>query len=276
VSTTTTRTARSSVGAADRAPEEGSDAQHADCGVTGRTASEAAMPARAARDNLAGARRHGAPVPARESERRRDASSPAGARRHGQRVVGMAPADALGYASIERGAMVSELVLRDGTSAVIWPLLPTDAETLRDLFRRLSLESRRRRFLAAPSELDDTMMSRLVDSVDGVQHVALLLIVLPPDDEERVVGVARLLQYPADPQTADIAFAVADDWQGRGVGAALLSELMRRRPSRVERLCTVVQADNRASLALLAQAGRLSSSVAELGVVEVTVDLAAA
>ena len=35
-----------------------------------------------------------------------------------------------------------EFVLRDGTPAMIWPLLPTDAETLRDVFRRLSPGSR--------------------------------------------------------------------------------------------------------------------------------------
>jgi hypothetical protein len=40
-----------------------------------------------------------------------------------------------------------EFFLHDGTPAMIWPLLPTDAETLRDLFRRLSPESRQHRFL---------------------------------------------------------------------------------------------------------------------------------
>ena len=41
-----------------------------------------------------------------------------------------------------------EFVLQDGTPAMIWPLLPTDAETLREGFRRLSPDSRQRRFLA--------------------------------------------------------------------------------------------------------------------------------
>ena len=40
-----------------------------------------------------------------------------------------------------------EFVLPDGTPAMIWPLLPTDAETLRDVFRRLSPGSRQHRFL---------------------------------------------------------------------------------------------------------------------------------
>ena len=77
-----------------------------------------------------------------------------------------------------------EFFLRDGTPAMIWPLLSTDAETLREGFRRLSPDSRQRRFLAALNELDAPMIRLLVDSVDGVHHIALLLIALPPEGEE--------------------------------------------------------------------------------------------
>lgn len=166
-----------------------------------------------------------------------------------------------------------EFLLRDGTPAMIWPLLPTDAETVRDVFRRMSPESRRRRFLIPPAELSDSMIRYLVDSVDGVHHIALILTVLPPDGEERPVGIARLLQTLADPATADIAVAVADDWQGRGVGAALVAALMQRRPAAVRRLRTAVDAGNRASLALLARTGHMSADQAEQGVLDVTVHL---
>ncbi len=169
-----------------------------------------------------------------------------------------------------------ELRLRDGTPAVIWPLLPTDGETLRNLFRRMSPESQQRRFLTSIHELDDAMIQRLVGDVDGVHHIALLLVVLPPDGPERAAGVARLLQDPADPATAEIAFGVADEWHGRGVGKALVQALMQHRPAVVRRLRADVDADNRASLALLAGAGRMSSSLAYQGVVDVTVELTAA
>ena len=169
-----------------------------------------------------------------------------------------------------------EFLLRDGTPAMIWPLLPTDTETVRDIFRRMSPESRRRRFLTPITDLSDSMIRYLVDSVDGVHHIALVLTVLPPDGEERPAGIARLLQNSADPATADIAFAVADDWQGRGAGAALVAALMQRRPAAVRRLRAAVEAGNRASLTLLAGTGHMSSAPAELGVLDVSVDLAAA
>ena len=166
-----------------------------------------------------------------------------------------------------------EFFLQDGTPAMIWPLLPTDAETLRDVFRRLSPGSRHHRFLGVLDQLDDPMIRLLVDSVDGVHHIALLLIVLPPEGEEELIGVAHLVQDPADPATADIAVTVVDDWQGRGAGTALGSTLMQRRPAAVTQLRTLVAADNRASLALLARAGRVSSGLPERGVLDVTVEL---
>ena len=169
-----------------------------------------------------------------------------------------------------------EFVLQDGTPAMLWPLLPTDAETLRDVFRRLSPGSRYHRFLQVINQLDDPMIRLLVDSVDGVHHIALLVIVLPPAGQEELIGVAHLVQDPADPATADIAVTVVDDWQGRGAGTALGSALLARRPAAVTRLRTLVAAGNRASLALLARAGRASSGLPEQGVLDVTVELPAA
>ncbi len=169
-----------------------------------------------------------------------------------------------------------EFVLPDGTPAMIWPLLPTDAGTLRDVFRRLSPGSRQHRFLQVLDQLDDPTIRLLAGSVDGVHHIALLLIVLPPEGQEELIGVAHLVQDPDDPATADIAVTVVDDWQGRGAGTALVSALLARRPAAVTRLRTLVAADNRASLALLARVGHVSSGLPERGVLDVMVELPAA
>ena len=173
-------------------------------------------------------------------------------------------------------ALPGEFRLRDGTPALIWPLLPTDARTLREGFRHMSPESRQSRFLSPLSDLDQAMLKRLVDGVDGMHHIALVLVVFPPDGPEQPVAVARLVQYDADPASADIAVTVVDEWQGRGVGTALVRALMQRRPPELRQLRTVIDADNHASLALLNGAGGMSSSVTRRGLVDVTVELPAA
>ena len=122
----------------------------------------------------------------------------------------MAPCSTAAALPVAR-VLPGEFPLPDGTPALIWPLLPTDAGMLREGFRRLSGESRRHRFLQVLDELDAPMIRRLAGSVDGVHHIALLLVVLPPEGKEEPAGVAHLLQYPDDPATADVAVTVVDD-----------------------------------------------------------------
>jgi RimJ/RimL family protein N-acetyltransferase len=163
--------------------------------------------------------------------------------------------------------------LRDGTEAVVVPLLPANREILRHEYEHLSPESQFGRFLTSAPRLSDTMLDHLVDDVDGVNHVALMLLVLTEDGTELPVGVARIIRYPDDPNAADVAVTVVDDWQGRGVATALLEVLMRQRPKGVERLVTVISARNAASLAMLRALGEVTVSQAASGTEQVVVEL---
>jgi RimJ/RimL family protein N-acetyltransferase len=154
---------------------------------------------------------------------------------------------------------LTEVVLDDGTPAMIWPLLDTDAEGLRRAYAELSPTSRRYRFLVELPELSDALLRVLVDGVDGVSHVAVVLTAFPAAGGARPVGVARLVRYRDEPEVADVAVTVLDAWQGRGAGRELLSALMQRRPAGVVRLRTTVAAENRASLSMLGRAGRLTA-----------------
>jgi RimJ/RimL family protein N-acetyltransferase len=150
---------------------------------------------------------------------------------------------------------MSEVVLRDGTQAMIWPLLATDRATLVDGFARLSEGSRARRFLGPIPALSESMLNRLVEQVDGTNHIALVLTAYPRGDVEDVAGVGRIIRYPERPSEADVAVTVQDAWQGRGVGTALLRELVTLRPPGVVRIVTEVTNDNTASLNMLARIG---------------------
>ncbi len=173
------------------------------------------------------------------------------------------------------GAPVRELQLPDGTAAMVWSLSPTDGPGLRESFRHLSDEARHSRFLSGMRELSDDMLRRLVDSVDGVDHIALVLVVFPEDGADHAVGIGRIVRLPDDPSAADIAITVEDGWRRRGVGSALLDELIRRRPTGVTSLSTHIAAGNRASLALLSRAGEVRLGPQTGGRYDVHVALAA-
>lgn len=168
--------------------------------------------------------------------------------------------------------MADRVYLRDGTPCWVWPLLPTDRAALVAEFETLSPESRRRRFLQPVVHLSDAMLKHLVDDVDGVDHVALVLMAEVGDDVVPT-GIARCVRYPAKPEAADVAVTVKDDWQGRGVATALLDVLMARRPAGVTHLLTEVAADNPASLAMLRRLGPTRTYDTGMGILDVEVDL---
>jgi RimJ/RimL family protein N-acetyltransferase len=151
--------------------------------------------------------------------------------------------------------LITETRLRDGTRALIMSLLPSDREALREGFEKLSPESRAHRFLAATPRLTEEMLDLLVDEVDGVNHIALALVVIDDENVGEPVAVGRMVRYPDRPCAVDVAVTVLDEWQGHGVASALLAELMRRRPEGVKKIVTVVAADNEPSLAMLRRLG---------------------
>jgi acetyltransferase len=167
----------------------------------------------------------------------------------------------------------TELVtLPDGTPARLRAVVGSDRQVLQDMYAALSQVSRRGRFLAAPPRLSELTLDHLVDAVDQVDHVAILLLAPAGHPDEAPVGVGRMIRYAADPSTADIAIAVADRWQRRGVGSILARVLVAHRPRGVTRLVTVVAADNKGSLATLGRLGSIERVLTD-GVYDVSVSL---
>jgi len=95
-------------------------------------------------------------------------------------------------------------------------LEPADANLIRRFFWRLSSETVYRRFMAPIKAPSEALLARLVD-IDHCDREALIAL-----DERGIVGVAR---YGTVGATHDVAVVVADDWQGRGIGALLLRRL---------------------------------------------------
>ncbi len=159
-----------------------------------------------------------------------------------------------GYYAERAADLVDTVTLRDGTTAWIGPLKPSDRADLAREYETLSSDSKRLRFLAGVAHLTPSMLDLLVDDVDGVEHVALVLFV-EVDGDPTPVAIGRIVRHRRDPDAADVAITVKDAWQGRGIASALLPQLIARRPPGVTHLLTEVAADNAASLAMLKRLG---------------------
>ena len=156
---------------------------------------------------------------------------------------------------------------------MIWVLLPEDRRGLARGYSLLSPQSQYDRFLSGAPELTEKMLTRLVDGVDGVHHVALVLVSLDRDCDVPAIAVGRIIRYPDDPTTADVAVTVAEQFRGRGAASSLLEELVVRRPEGVQRIVTQVAARNAASLAMLERLGPTVVVPGDDDIVEVIVEL---
>ena len=130
--------------------------------------------------------------------------------------------------------------LRDGTYVAVRPQTREDRPLLADFFAGLSPRSRYQRFFTGmPPKLPKRMLDALSD-VDGDRHV----------------GAARYLRRAEAPAVADIAFTVADEVHGRGLGGLLMRELKAHARRRgITRFVFEVLATNDAALTVARSLG---------------------
>jgi acetyltransferase len=112
----------------------------------------------------------------------------------------------------------AELRLRDGRTVRVRPIRPEDAARELRFFERLSDRSRFQRFMQYVRELSPRMLARFTQ-LDYDRELALVALW-----EGEFVAVGRYAPN-ADGETAEFALAVADAWQGKGLGHALLERL---------------------------------------------------
>lgn len=123
---------------------------------------------------------------------------------------------------VDSGGMVTtypaehEVALRDGATVRIRPLEPADERALADFLTALSLRSRAFRFFSAGVS-PDVAARRAVDLhyPDSFALVAL--------QGECIIGHAMYARLPSD--AVEVAFAVADELQGHGLGTIMLGEI---------------------------------------------------
>lgn len=143
---------------------------------------------------------------------------------------------------------MNELALPDGGVFVVRPMLEADGPAVRSFFESLSERSKRLRFFGAVTE---STLKRL-STVDPDSVVLLAF----DASTGTLAGGARAIRQPRDRSVADVAVTVADAYQHRGLGTALLRRLRRAALAEgIEHFDGEVLVDNAVARALVSTAG---------------------
>ncbi len=147
---------------------------------------------------------------------------------------------------------VVDVILRDGGTLRLRTPQTADTEALTEFFAGLSERSLYLRFHGAP-----TVKPSLVEPFlepDWVERGALVGT-LAGDGAEHIVALASYARL-RDPAVAEVAFTVADEHQGRGIGTRMLEQLAERAAAAgIERFVAEVMADNAQMLGVFEDAG---------------------
>ena len=144
----------------------------------------------------------------------------------------------------------TDILLKDGSTVHLRPILPTDGDGLNDLLSRMSRESVYHRFFRVKKRLDPEEIEYFT-VLDYSDRMAFIV-----ERDDLVVGVGRYDRHKTGSNAAEVAFAVADSEQGRGIGTRLLDYLTAyARPRGITEFRAFVLADNHAMIRVFRGAG---------------------
>ena len=143
-----------------------------------------------------------------------------------------------------------DVALRDGGGARVRPIKPGDGPLLVEFFERLGPESRYFRFFRIKETLEPKEVE-FFTNVDYSDRMALIAVL-----DGRMIGLASYDREPDKDGTAEVAFAVADEHQGRGIGTQLLQLLTNHARSQgVQHFEAFVLPENRQMMRLFRNSG---------------------
>ena len=177
--------------------------------------------------------------------------------------------------------------LRDGTKLHLRPIVPEDEPLLHEAVASMSERTVYFRFFSPIKRMSDALAHRLA-VVDYHDRFAIVATTHRPNGNaisgrgqrvvdglapQRIVGVARY-DRARDTEVAEVALAVIDEFQRRGLGGVLLGELAR--VARVEGIKTfqlIVLPENREMLGLLRKMGWIHQAKLSGGMYEISFDI---
>lgn len=111
---------------------------------------------------------------------------------------------------------------KTGLELFLRPVRISDEPLLQDFFYALSEDSLYRRFLSKRMDMPHERVQEFV-VIDYTTRM-VILATLPDEEKEELIGIGEFY-VDEDSHTAEVAFAVRDDYQGQGVGTELLKYL---------------------------------------------------
>lgn len=109
--------------------------------------------------------------------------------------------------------------LKDGPGVIIRPIRPEDEPMMQELLKGSSEQTLMLRFFRKISDLSHEQLVRYCN-IDYDRELAFVAVILN-GDREQIIGEARISKLP-DQENAEMAVVVGDQWQGQGIGKALL------------------------------------------------------
>ena len=159
-----------------------------------------------------------------------------------------------------------DVILRDGTTLRLRPPTEADVHGVMAFFADLSVRSRFLRFHGF-TVAGDRFVRSFVEP-DWAERGSLIGVMGDAADE-RVVGVGNYVRL-RDPQSAEAAFAVADEFQGKGIGTRMLEQLAQRAAAHgIGAFIAEVLPENNTMLSVFSNAGFVPTRTLEGGVIEV-------
>ena len=162
--------------------------------------------------------------------------------------------------------------LKEGTKVHLRPIVPEDEPLLHEAVAAMSERTVYLRFFSPLKRMSDALAHRLA-VVDYRNRFALVAAVAGPQGKERIAGVARY-DRAAGTDVAEVAVAVIDEFQRRGLGSVLLAELARvARLQGILSFQLIVLPENREMLGLLRKMGWIHQARVVGGVYEISFEL---
>jgi GNAT superfamily N-acetyltransferase len=169
---------------------------------------------------------------------------------------------------------IAHVILRDGTSVSIRTIHRDDSGRVLRAFARLGRDSIYTRFFSHKRVLTDADLRQITD-VD-FDRVVALVVTTGVGDDETIVGGGRYIadDGPRPGRSAEVAFTIDDDYQGRGIARLLLGHLVQiARENGVSWLEADVLAENQPMLTVFRRSGLPVHQRSDGSVIHVTLSL---